>query len=139
MRFSISCEKVFIRGNPVVNGEPSRLWLNGKEVLPSIIEHNFKHYYSGFTWGYNGYGTLTTALALGFALFNDKYLARALSGLIETKYVHHWPFNQAFQCEINLMDFWITNKNVIIEAEQKADWAQRIDQDRIDFLSVTTD
>lgn len=65
------------------------------------------HSPDGFSWGYSGSGPAQSALAICLALFENRYVAQRLYQRFKAQFVAHWPQDQSFTQQIDLMDFLI--------------------------------
>lgn len=121
MPFLLSKEVATVRGLPGQKGDYSRLWVDDIPIEIIHINTLFNYYCTDFTWGYVGTGPGFTALAVSSALFLDKHLAGKLACLIEEDFVIKWPFQEPFQEEINLIDFWQRHRLRIEQAIEQAE------------------
>ena len=99
-------------------GSPNGLVIDGAEIdlLDSLNVKQFSP--TGFNWGYHGAGPAQASLASCLHIFGDARVAQALYQSFKEVFVASWPMGHAFQRNIDLTDFLIDHRVLLISATQ---------------------
>ncbi len=99
-------------------GSPNGLFIDGAEIdlLDSLKVRQLST--TEFNWGYHGAGPAQASLASCLHIFGDARVAQALYQPFKDVFVASWPMGQAFQRTLDLTDFLIDNRALLIGTAQ---------------------